>query len=235
MKAFPTTAIAALAAACAFALSGCAGSLIPSAANTQYKKYAPCMGGSSTHISRLPGARFPATGARSCVQSLDPFDLAAWVEAPIVSYKERGLATMALGCANLVPDGAGCEYGGLPGHSATMQMNFNMGTYPATARVQKAALAFYVESNATFFRSNAQIRARLSTGDQLQSVGDPRFGPVGEAGWIVVDITDFAARAVSEQRASVSFEISLPCGRDEKEITIVRVTKTPPVLVVEYR
>jgi hypothetical protein len=161
--------------------------------------------------------------------------VAAWVEAPIVSYKERGLNTMVLGCANLVPDASGCDYTGLPGHSATLEMNFNLAAYPATARVQRAVLAYYVENNASFFRENASVRARLTIGDQLQSVGQQRSGPAGQAGWITIDITDLAARAISEQRPSVFFEVSLPCGRDESELTTVRVLKTEPVLVVQYR
>ncbi|MDR1041068.1 MAG: hypothetical protein LBR80_13075 [Deltaproteobacteria bacterium] len=235
MKAFPTSAAAALVAvAAAFALTGCADTLVPSAAGMNYEKFAPCTG-SRSHISRLPSKSFPRASTGGCVQSLDPFDVATWIEAPIVSYKERGLNTMALGCANLVPDGAGCSYDGLPGHAATLQMNFNLGTYPVAARVQRAVLAFYAENNAPFLRQNAQIRGRLNTGDQLQSLGSPRYGPQGTKGWIVADITDFAARAISEQRASVSFEISLPCGRNENEISTVRVLKSQPVLVVQYR
>ncbi|MDR3153496.1 MAG: hypothetical protein LBW85_04305 [Deltaproteobacteria bacterium] len=234
MKALPTTAAAALVLALAFLLSGCSSYTRPSLAGTPLEKFPDCVRSSSS-FSRLPRANFQAFASGSCIRSQDPFDYAAWVEAPIVSFKERGLATLALGCANLVPDASGCEYAGLPGHSTTLSMNFNFAAWPASARVQKAVLAFYVENNAAFFRENAEIRGRLNIGDQLQSLGAPRTGPPGSAGWITVDITDFAARAVSEQRVSASFEISLPCGRDESEITTVRLTKTLPVVVVEYK
>jgi hypothetical protein len=235
MKALPTTALAVMAIACALALTGCAGSLTPSVAGTPYKKFSSCDGRGFTNISRLPGSSFSRSTSPSCVQSLDPFDLSAWVEAPIISYKERGLSTMMLGCANLVPDASGCAYAGMPGHAATLEMEFNMGTYPAAASVQRAVLAFYVENNAQFFVNFAEVRGKFSVGDQLQSLGTPRQAPPGNAGWITVDITDFAARAINEQRAGTFFTISLPCGRDESEITTVRVMKTPPVLVVEYR
>ncbi|MDR2613454.1 MAG: hypothetical protein LBG06_11785 [Deltaproteobacteria bacterium] len=221
--------------ALSFALTGCGFSTgLSSAVAAPYKKYAPCTRASSS-ISRLPRASYGAASPGSCVRSVDPFDIAAWVEAPLISYKERGLSTMVLGCANLVPDAADCQYAGQPGHAATLNLNFNMATYPPTARVQRAVLAFYVENNSSFFRENAQVRARLNAGDQLQSVGNRRAGPSRPSGWITVDITDFAARALNEQRPSVSFEISLPCGRDESELTKVRVLKTEPVLVVEYK
>ncbi|MDR1036468.1 MAG: hypothetical protein LBT40_07820 [Deltaproteobacteria bacterium] len=235
MKALTTTALAVMTVACAVALAGCGVSPIPSVAGTPYKKFSPCDGRNFTSISRLPGASFSRSTARSCVQSIDPYDLSAWVEAPIISYKERGLSTMILGCANLTPDAESCNYGGLPGHASTLEMEYNFGTYPAFATVQKAVLAFYVEDNAQFFVNNAQIRGKFSVGDQLQSLGAPRHGPPGSAGWITVEITDFVARAISEQRIGALFTISLPCGRNESELTTVRVLKTPPVVVVEYR
>jgi hypothetical protein len=170
---------------------------------------------------------------------MDPFDVSGWVEAPMVSYRERGLQTMVLGCANLTPDSAGCDYSGLPGHAATLDAKFNFAAYPATARVQKAVLAIYAENNADFLTNNAQVRGRLTQGDYYQSLGaqrtPPKFRKAPYQGWIIIDITNFAARAINEQRDDVSFEISLPCGRSEDELTTVRVLKSPPVVVVEYK
>jgi hypothetical protein len=234
MKSFTTAARAAILLAVAFAFAGCSAAYTRSVADSPYKKYEPCLRPAS-NISRLPSKSYNRASTSSCVRSLDPFDIAAWIEAPIVSYKERGLDVMVLGCANLVPDASGCQYAGVPGHAATLNLNFNLATYPSEAAVQRAVLAIYVEDNGSFFRENAQVRGRLNTGDQFQSLGSPRSGPPGNAGWITFDITDFAARAINEQRASVSFEVSLPCGRNESELTRVRVLKSQPVLVVEYR
>jgi hypothetical protein len=234
MKAMLTTALAAL--LLAFLATACSHSAPRMA---ELKKFATCDGRGRTSISRINKASFGPVAAKSCLQSLDPFDLSAWVEAPMVSYRERGLQTMVLGCANLVPDAAGCDYSGLPGHAATMDAKFNFSTYPATARVQKAVLAIYAENNAEFLKDNAQVRARLTQGDYYQSLGWNRTAPAyrkePHQGWIIIDITDFAARAINEQRDDITFEISLPCGRSEDELTTVRVLKSPPVVVVEYK
>jgi hypothetical protein len=233
MKNFLITAFSAV--ILTFLLSACSP---PSYRLASLTKFAPCDGRKSSRISRLDRASFSPTTNNSCVQSLEPADLAAWVEAPIVSFKERGLQRMVLGCANLTPDSADCQYNGMPGHAATLMINFNFATYPAEARVQKAVLAVRVENNGTFFTENAQVRGRLNIGDQLQSLGAKRTPPQGrssQAGWVVFDITDFAARAVNEQRPSTSFEISLPCGRTEEELTTVDVLRSQPIVVVEYK
>ncbi|MDR1166023.1 MAG: hypothetical protein LBO66_09240 [Deltaproteobacteria bacterium] len=201
-------------------------------------KYAPCDGRGYSNIARLDRGAFAPAAQRSCVQSVDPVDVSAWLEAPLASYRQRGLQTMVLGCANLAPDFANCQYSGIPGHSSALSLNFNFAVFPLAARVQKAILAVYVDDNGSYFTRAAEVRGRLNIGDQLQSLGAVRLAPTGRtpgAGWAVFDITDFAARAINEQRTSASFEISLPCGRDESELTTVRVLKTEPVIVVEYK
>jgi hypothetical protein len=206
------------------------------------EKFAPCEGRGRVSVSRIPKAVFGARSDRtSCQQSLDPFDASAWVEAPLVSYKERGLQKMVLGCANLVPDAADCLYSGQTGHAATMELNFDFAKFPATARVRRAILAVYVENNSPFFTDQARFRGRLNIGDAYASLGASRTDPADRTrggrpeGWVTVDITDFAARAINEQRPSVSFEVSMACGRSEQELTTVRLLRSLPVVVVEYR
>jgi hypothetical protein len=234
MKALTLTALAAL--IMAFMMGACGPSSLKM--NT-LEKFSPCEGKGRTSISRFPKASFGSSSQGSCIYSLDPFDQSAWIEAPLISYKERALQTIVLGCANLVPDAADCLYSGMPGHAATIQLNFNFAKFPANARVQKAVLGVYVDNNARFFTDNAQIRGRYNIGDVFQSLGVNRSSPgykkEPHAGWVVIDITDFAARAINEQRPSASFEIALPCGRTEQELTTVRLLKTAPVVVVEYK
>jgi hypothetical protein len=145
------------------------------------------------------------------------------------------MQTVLLGCANLTPDAANCEYSGVPGHSTTVQMNFDLSRYPDVAIVQKAVLAVHVRNNIPFLIDNAQLRGRLSIGDQLQSVGANRTTPATQPGWVTFDVTAIAARAVIERRNSVSFELSLPCGRSESELTSVSVLAAEPRLIVEFR
>jgi hypothetical protein len=202
-------------------------------------KYPTCEGKGTTSISRLDSKSFSKTDPRSCVKSLDPFDLSTWVEAPVAAYTQRNLQKVVLGCANLVPDAVDCQYNGMPGHSATVHVSFNFAQYPLLARVQRAVFAFYAEDNAAFLTQTAEVRGKLNDGDNYQSLGASRISPPftrqPQAGWIIVDVTDFAARAINEQRNDASIDISLPCGRSEGELATVSLIRREPVLVVEYK
>ncbi|MDR2339381.1 MAG: hypothetical protein LBF40_04530 [Deltaproteobacteria bacterium] len=202
-------------------------------------KYPLCDGRGYTSISRLDRRSFSKTDSRSCVKSLDPFDISAWVEAPVTAYTQRNLQKVVLGCSNLVPDAADCSYSGMPGHAATIHSSFDFSVYPALARVQKAVFAFYAEDNAAFLTKSADVRGKLNDGDIYMSLGASRITPafrrLPHAGWVVVDVTDFAARAINEQRNDTSIDVSLPCGRSEGELATVSVLRREPVLVVEYK
>jgi hypothetical protein len=193
-----------------------------------------CEGSPRSQLLGLQGDYVPAA-ANSCKVAIEPFDVSAWIEAPLNSARRRGLNTLALGCANLTPSSADCSYGGPLGHAATLQMNFDLARYPDTALVQRAVLAVRVHKNARFLVDAGQLRGRLLVGDALVSLGSSRSLPNSLPGWVLFDITDFAARAVNERRTSVSFELSLPCGRSEEEVVTVSVLSAEPKIVVEFR
>jgi hypothetical protein len=231
-----------IAAACLLALGLAASSCADPLSGTRLprlEKFPVCSGRGSSSISRLNNRSFTRTDPKSCVKSLDPFDLSAWVEAPMNPYTQRGLQKVVLGCANLVPESAGCQYSGLQGHAATMHASFNFARYPVLARVQKAVFAFYAEDNAAFLTQSAQIRGKLNDGDAYQSLGLSRVAPAHtrspHSGWVVVDVTDFAARAINEQRSDASIDVSLPCGRSEADLATVSLLGRQPVLVAEYK
>jgi hypothetical protein len=113
-------------------------------------------------------------------------------------------------------------------------MNFDFARFPDTAQVQRAVLAVHTQNNTGYFRDTAALRGRLNIGDAFQSLGAQRDAQ-SPAGWVIFDITALAARAINEQRPSVSFEVSLPCGRDESELTAVSLLSREPVVLVEYR
>jgi hypothetical protein len=187
------------------------------------------------YTSDLRGVPYAAARVDSCKVALEPFDMGAWVEAPLNSHKAKGLNTVVLGCANLTPSAAGCEYGGLLGHSVTLTMNFDMAKYPDTAVVQKAVLAVRIRENASHFAEAVQLRGRQMISDTFQSLGANVTQPGTLPGWVTFDITEFAARAINERRNSVSFELSLPCGRSELELTTVSVLENQPKIIVEYK
>jgi hypothetical protein len=202
-------------------------------------KFAICDGRGSTSIARLDRKSFTKTDRKSCVKSLDPFDISTWVEAPITAYTQRNLQKVVLGCTNLVPDSENCQYSGLPGHAAVMHTSFDFSRYPVLSRVQKAVFAFYAEDNADYLTKAAEVRGKLNDGDVHQNLGASRISPPfrrsPHQGWVVVDVTDFAARAINEQRNDASIDVSLPCGRSVQELATVSLLRREPVLVVEYK
>jgi hypothetical protein len=205
-----------------------------SAPTTPLRAFKSCEGRYYSSIHGVGGAYRPAR-ADSCKQSLEPFDMGAWIEAPLNSHKTKGLRTIVMGCSNLTPSAEDCDYGGILGHSVTLTMNFDMAVYPENARVQKAVLAVRVRDNINFFAQTAQLRGRQLIGDTFQSLGGDVVQPATQPGWVQFDITSFAARAINERRNSVSFELSLPCGRSESELVTVSVMESQPVVVVEFK
>ncbi|MDR1297509.1 MAG: hypothetical protein LBO05_09085 [Deltaproteobacteria bacterium] len=206
----------------------------PKAPLTPAQSVAPCEGRDRADLMGLQSV-YRAAATNSCKVAVLPFDMGAWIEAPLNSRKAKGLRTVVLGCSNLTPDAADCAYGGPLGHSVTLQLNYNAAVYPDTARVQRAVLAVQVLDNPGFFAQTAQLRGRLLTGDVLQSLGDPVLAPSATPGWILYDVTEFAARAINERRTSISFELSLPCGRSEAELTTVAMLQAEPRLIVEFK
>lgn len=211
--------------------AGCGAAKAPT---SQVRMIAPCEGRNRTDLMGLQRVYSPAA-ADSCKVAIAPFDMRAWVEAPLNSHSLRGMKTLVLGCSELTPDAENCSYGGPPGRSTTLQTNFDLAVYPDAARVQKAVLAVYVHNNMAFFAQTGQLRGRLLTGDMLQSLGNPVVPSPTTPGWVLYDITAFVARAINERRNSVALELSLPCGRSEAELVTVGVLSNEPKILVEFK
>jgi hypothetical protein len=195
--------------------------------------YPVCEGRYHTSYGPLGSIYTPAVQP-SCRQYSNARDSSGWLEATINSHRLRGLSTLVLGCANLTQQTESCEYGGPEGHAATLDLVFDFTRYDEKIRVRRVVLAIYAFSNAQYLSQTAALRGRLTMGDDFQSLGSSRQPPVGEAGWIQFDITDIAARAIIDRRDYVSFELSLPCTRDESSLSVVGVLRNEPVILVEY-
>lgn len=193
-----------------------------------------CEGRTRASHGPLGNLYSPMSGS-SCRQVLTAEDVSGWVESPLNSHRRRGLRTIVLGCTNLTPSAESCEYGGPEGNAGTLDMVFDFTRYPDTARVQRAVLAVYAFNNASFLTQESRLRGRLVAGDTYASLGAQRQPPSGSADWIMFDITDIAARAIADRRTQVHFEISLPCGRTEQELSTVGVLSREPVVLVEYK
>jgi hypothetical protein len=113
--------------------------------------------------------------------------------------------------------------------------DFDTTAYPETAQVLRAVVAIHIQKNTSFFVKAVQLRARMMTGDTLQSVGANYLLPPTEPGWVLFDVTDVAARAINERRPALHFEVSLPCGRSESELVLMSLLDAEPKLIVEFR
>jgi len=173
----------------------------------------------------------------ACAVAVAPYDLSIWHEAPYNSHKIRGAKTVKLGCQPLTPGADNCDYTGPLGNSQTLMMQFDPTTYPERARVRRAVLAVYAFTNIQGLYE-AQLRGRLNVGDDLQSLARQRALMVknnkADEGWVLFDITAFAARAINERRNSVQFEISQPCQTADQVPVTAGVLKKEPRLVVEF-
>ncbi|MDR1394671.1 MAG: hypothetical protein LBK52_00680 [Deltaproteobacteria bacterium] len=190
-----------------------------------------------TRVAEGPiSSQYIPLAASNCRQYMLSKDVSAWVEAPLNSHRQRGLNTMVLGCANLTARAETCEYGGPLGHASTMETVFDFTRYPDTARVRRAVLAVYAFDNMSFLTQNVQLRGRLTAGDPYQSLAAQRQAPPGGLpGYIIFDITDIAARAIDDRRTSVNFELALPCGRNDRELSTVGILQREPLVLVEYQ
>ncbi|MGL4208353.1 MAG: hypothetical protein ACRCTY_03095, partial [Candidatus Adiutrix sp.] len=173
----------------------------------------------------------------TCTGTITPFDVAVWREAPYNSRKVRGLKTVALGCVPLTSETDSPTYYGLPGHSNSLMLNFDMTIFPDDLMVKKAVLAVHSPSDAQGL-TQAQVRGRLNIGGEMQSVGASpvllRPESKSPGGWVHFDITPFAARAINERRNSTSFEISFPC-QNPANLVEVGVLQREAHITVEYQ
>ncbi|MDR2934594.1 MAG: hypothetical protein LBV70_01730 [Candidatus Adiutrix sp.] len=212
----------------ALALAGC--SAVPD--KYRSRKIAPCQKPAATSLKGVPYQR----GSReACAAAVAPFDAGAWHEAPYNSHQVRGQKTVELGCRALASEAEGGGYSGLPGHSQTLMLNFDPSVYPEKALVRRAVLAVYAFENQRGLYE-ADLRGRLNIGGELQSLARQREAWTGRSrsdkGWVLFDVTSFAARAINERRNSVHFELSRPClAADRTPVTVGLLDKEPRLLV----
>ncbi|MDR2725063.1 MAG: hypothetical protein LBC90_03145 [Candidatus Adiutrix sp.] len=211
------------------ALAGCGGN-VP--AKYQSRKVPLC----DNPRASLMDVPFTRESKSACAVAVAPFDLGIWHEAPYNSHKVRGAQTVKLGCQPLFPGADDCDYTGPPGNSQSLLMQFDPSVYPERAQVRRAVLAVYAFSNPQGLQE-AQLRGRLNVGDDLQSLARRReiisAKSKSDQGWVLFDVTAFAARAINERRNSVQFEISRPCQTMD-QAPVAGVLKKEPRLVVEF-
>jgi hypothetical protein len=206
------------------ALAGCAD--VPN--KYQSRQIDPCRKPAFTSLKGVPYQR----GSReACAVAVAPFDAGAWYEAPYNSRKIRDQKTVELGCLPLTLEAGGSS--GLPGHSQSLMLNFDSSVYPEKSVVRRAVLAVYAFENQRGLYE-AELRGRLNVGGELQSLARHReaWGSQSDEGWVLFDITSFAARAINERRNSVHFELSRPCrAADQPPVTVGLLDREPRLLV----
>ena len=213
-------------------LAGC-GATVPE--KYKSRKIAICKDPPNTSLRGVPYTRISKS---NCAAALAPFDLGLWHEAPYNSRMIRGQTTVKLGCQPLTPEAGNFEYSGPPGSSRSLMMNFDPSVYPEGAMVRRAVLAVYAFANPQGLHE-AQLRGRLNVGDELQSLARHREIWTGRTntneGWVLFDVTAFAARAINERRTSIQFELSQPCLNANQAPVTAGLLQKEPHLVVEFQ
>lgn len=194
----------------------------------------PCEGSGRADLDGLP---FTRQDKAACARAIEPFDVSVWLETPYNSRKIRGRETVLLGCRPITTASDTCDTCGLPGQSASALFNFDPSVFPDDTEVRRVILALYSPDNAQRL-AEAQLRGRLNVGDEMQSLGSPREAvTAGDSarGWVFFDISVFGARAISERRNSIHFELSVPCQTPaENLVTVDMGNRNEARLIVEY-
>lgn len=184
----------------------------------------------------LGGVPYTRADTAACARAIEPFDVSIWLETPYNSRKIRGRDTVLMGCKPIVTGADTCDTCGIVGQSSSVLLNFDPSVFPDDAEVRKVTLAVYSPDNARRL-AEAQLRGRLNVGDEMQSLGSPREISTNgkkDNGWVLFDISLFGARAISERRNSVHFELSMPCQTPADNQVTVGLRKNEARLIVEY-
>ena len=181
------------------------------------KSIKPCSEGGSSGLLDISRGGVPYTtmSPNNCVSAISPFDLSVWHESAMASYKVRGDKTVELGCRTLTAAVDNCDYCGVTGSSNSLLMNFNPEVYPQNGKVKRAVVAIYSPGDVHCLK-NANLLGRLSVGGEMVSLAKKRDIVIEDSkypdhGWVLFDITYFAARAINERRNSIHFEVSMAC------------------------
>lgn len=184
----------------------------------------------------LGGVPYTRWDRAACARAIEPFDVAIWLETPYNSRKIRGGTTAQLGCKPLTAAADNCDTCGIQGQSTSALLNFDPSVFPDDAEVRRVVLAVHSPDSAQKL-SDIQLRGRLNVGDELQSLGRPREAVTrgnNAHGWVLFDISLFGARAISERRNSIQFELSVPCQTPADNLTTVSLLRNEARLIVEY-
>ncbi len=92
-------------------------------------------------VRKAGGVPYQLQASDTCVVAIRPFDVSGWIEAPLNSHRVRGVKTVQLGCKPLSVPADNCDTCGLPGHSNTLMMKFDVSVCSDAIATQKVTLA----------------------------------------------------------------------------------------------
>lgn len=176
---------------------------------------------------------YKGTLAGACVAYLSPFDQAGWWESRLNSHRLRAESVLRLGCTHCPVKERDCKSVNDCGGCNTAQLYFDFTQIQEDAEVSKAMLAVYVTDNLdNMYKAVLEGRVNVG-GDFVIVAGKPEI----KGNWVLFDITRFACRAIVERRNSVTLDLSLPCGTDNrtKLATVALSAQHEPTVIIEYR
>ena len=174
--------------------------------------------------------------ANTCVAYLAPYDQAAWWESNYNSRQVRGEDHIRIGCTHCPAGNRDCKSFNNCGGCGRATLYFDFSRIQEDAEIVSAKIAIYALTNKELL-AEAIMEGRLNVGGDFAVIAD---SAVVSGNWLLFDITPFACRAVVERRNSVSIDISLPCGANERARIAKMVMSGPssglePALIVEFR
>ena len=174
--------------------------------------------------------------SNTCVAFLSPFDQAAWWESNLNSRQVRGEDHIRIGCTHCPFGNRDCKSSNNCGGCGRATLHFDFSRIQEDAEIVSAKIAIFALTNKELL-AQAIVEGRLNIGGDFAVVAD---SAVMSGNWLLFDITPFACRAVVERRNSVSFDISLPCGTNDRARIAKMVMSGPtsgfePALIVEFR
>jgi hypothetical protein len=174
--------------------------------------------------------------SNTCVAILSPFDQAAWWESNFNSRQVRGEDHIRIGCTHCPFGNRDCKSFNNCGGCGRATLYFDLSRIQEDAEIVSAKIAVFALTGKEVM-AEAIVEGRLNVGGDFAVVAD---SAVVSGNWLLFDITPFACRAVVERRNSVSFDISLPCGSEERARIAKVLMSGPssglePALIVEFR
>lgn len=196
----------------------------------------------------IPKTAYARTESGTMLAHVPAFDEAGWLVSRMMAEPLRGQRAVRIGCTSCPEGRPDCDYVDSGGGCTKMSYSFDFSVIQPDAEIVSARLAVLILDNHDLVDQTV-LTGRFNVGSEFQVVSPE---PQLMGSWALYDITPFACQAVAQRRHSVGFQLSLPCGPEERvAVATMRtgwgrsfsaqhtrhpgMTQTEPRVIFEYR